>query len=115
MPTLETVRVYPGMGLIEGTSLSEGRGTTKPFEITGGPKMSPVKVLSYFKRNNVPIFLLRYLLTTTTCDKISLFQHFPSTQTRFAVEFRSTSRTTKITTQLKQPCTFFDHIWKVRL
>lgn len=56
MPTLETVRVYPGMGLIEGSSLSEGRGTTKPFEITGGPKISPVKVLSYFKRNNVPIF-----------------------------------------------------------
>lgn len=53
MPTLETVYVYPGMGLIEGTSLSEGRGTTKPFEMTGGPKISPSKVLDYFKRNNV--------------------------------------------------------------
>jgi uncharacterized protein YbbC (DUF1343 family) len=56
MPTLETVRVYPGMGLIEGTSLSEGRGTTKPFEMTGGPKISPKKVIDYMKTNNVHIF-----------------------------------------------------------
>ena len=35
MPTLETALVYPGMGLIEGTSLSEGRGTTKPFLLSG--------------------------------------------------------------------------------
>jgi len=49
------------MGLIEGTSLSEGRGTTKPFEMTGGPGISPSKVLDYFKRNNIPFdsFYLR--------------------------------------------------------
>lgn len=45
------------MGLIEGTSLSEGRGTTKPFEMTGGPGISPSKVLDYFKRNNVNFFI----------------------------------------------------------
>ena len=38
MPTIDTVRVYPGMGLFEGTSISEGRGTTKPFQLTGFPK-----------------------------------------------------------------------------
>ncbi len=43
------------MGLIEGTSLSEGRGTTKPFEITGGPKIYPSNVTAYFIRNNVTI------------------------------------------------------------
>jgi len=37
MPTLETAEVYPGMVLFEGTQLSEGRGTTRPFEIVGGP------------------------------------------------------------------------------
>jgi uncharacterized protein YbbC (DUF1343 family) len=37
MPTLETARVYPGGCLIEGTNLSEGRGTTRPFEIWGAP------------------------------------------------------------------------------
>ena len=37
MPTRETALVYPGMCLLEGTELSEGRGTTKPFEIFGAP------------------------------------------------------------------------------
>lgn len=37
MPSLETAEVYPGMVLFEGTQLSEGRGTTRPFEIVGGP------------------------------------------------------------------------------
>jgi uncharacterized protein YbbC (DUF1343 family) len=37
MPTLETAVVYPGQCLLEGTNLSEGRGTTRPFEICGAP------------------------------------------------------------------------------
>jgi uncharacterized protein YbbC (DUF1343 family) len=45
------------MGLIEGTFLSEGRGTTKPFEMTGGPKISPTRVMDYFKRNDVKYFI----------------------------------------------------------
>jgi uncharacterized protein YbbC (DUF1343 family) len=39
MPTLDTAVVYPGGCLIEGTTLSEGRGTTRPFEIWGGPNL----------------------------------------------------------------------------
>ncbi len=35
MPTLDTAFVYPGMCLLEGTNLSEGRGTTRPFELCG--------------------------------------------------------------------------------
>ena len=37
MPTTDTARVYPGGCLIEGTNLSEGRGTTRPFEWVGAP------------------------------------------------------------------------------
>jgi uncharacterized protein YbbC (DUF1343 family) len=37
MPTLDTAIVYPGAVLFEGTMLSEGRGTTKPFELVGAP------------------------------------------------------------------------------
>ena len=37
MPTVETATLYPGTCLIEGTNLSEGRGTTKPFEWIGAP------------------------------------------------------------------------------
>jgi uncharacterized protein YbbC (DUF1343 family) len=41
MPTLDTAIVYPGMCLIEGTNLSEGRGTTRPFELVGAPWIDP--------------------------------------------------------------------------
>lgn len=41
MPTLDTALVYPGMCLIEGTHLSEGRGTTRPFEIIGADFIDP--------------------------------------------------------------------------
>ena len=37
MPTLTSAAIYPGFGLIEGTNLSEGRGTTRPFELVGAP------------------------------------------------------------------------------
>lgn len=37
MPTLDTALVYPGACLIEGTNISEGRGTTRPFELIGAP------------------------------------------------------------------------------
>ncbi|MCD4707388.1 MAG: DUF1343 domain-containing protein [Candidatus Sabulitectum sp.] len=41
MPTRDTALVYPGMCLLEATSLSEGRGTTRPFEIFGAPWLDP--------------------------------------------------------------------------
>ncbi|WP_372638392.1 exo-beta-N-acetylmuramidase NamZ domain-containing protein [Cohnella sp.] len=37
MPTIDTVRIYGGNCLFEGTNLSEGRGTTRPFEMVGAP------------------------------------------------------------------------------
>lgn len=37
MPTLDTAIVYPGMCLFEGSNVSEGRGTTRPFELFGAP------------------------------------------------------------------------------
>jgi uncharacterized protein YbbC (DUF1343 family) len=40
MPSLDTAIVYPGQCLLEGTNLSEGRGTTRPFEIFGAPWLS---------------------------------------------------------------------------
>jgi uncharacterized protein YbbC (DUF1343 family) len=41
MPTPETAMVYPGTVLLEGTNISEGRGTTKPFELIGAPWIEP--------------------------------------------------------------------------
>jgi len=41
MPSFQTALVYPGMCLLEGTNISEGRGTTRPFEIFGAPWIEP--------------------------------------------------------------------------
>ncbi|MEJ2203202.1 MAG: DUF1343 domain-containing protein [Gemmatimonadota bacterium] len=41
LPTPESCLVYPGMVLLEGTNLSEGRGTTRPFELVGAPYLDP--------------------------------------------------------------------------
>jgi len=52
MPTLDTALVYPGMCLLEGTNISEGRGSARPFEMFGAPFVHPgtiVKVLNEFR------------------------------------------------------------------
>jgi uncharacterized protein YbbC (DUF1343 family) len=54
MPTLDTVAVYPGMCLIEGTNLSEGRGTTRPFEYVGFPGMNPERLADRLRAADVP-------------------------------------------------------------
>ena len=51
MPTLDTAVVYPGMCLIQGTQLSEGRGTTRPFENVGAPYIDPHKFLQRIKKD----------------------------------------------------------------
>ena len=47
MPTLETAIVYPGLCFVEGTSVSEGRGTSQPFQIVGAPWADPEKILKH--------------------------------------------------------------------
>lgn len=44
MPALDTALVYPGQCLLEGTNLSEGRGTTRPFELCGAPWLDAVRL-----------------------------------------------------------------------
>jgi uncharacterized protein YbbC (DUF1343 family) len=54
MPTVYTAAVYPGMCLIEGTNLSEGRGTTHPFEFFGAPWLDPFKLAEQLNRLALP-------------------------------------------------------------
>ena len=54
MPTLDTAVVYPGMCLVEGTNLSEGRGTTRPFELCGAPFLDAGAVARAFDKLHVP-------------------------------------------------------------
>lgn len=54
MPTLDTAAVYPGAALIEGTNVSEGRGTTKPFELIGAPFIDGVDLAEQLNNAGLP-------------------------------------------------------------
>jgi uncharacterized protein YbbC (DUF1343 family) len=54
MPTVDTAAVYPGMCLLEGTELSEGRGTTRPFEIFGAPFIDSDRLVKRLREFRLP-------------------------------------------------------------
>ncbi|CAM3620003.1 exo-beta-N-acetylmuramidase NamZ domain-containing protein [Marinicrinis lubricantis] len=54
MPTMDTVRTYAGTCLLEGTNVSEGRGTTKPFEWIGAPWIDGRKLAGRMKSYGLP-------------------------------------------------------------
>jgi uncharacterized protein YbbC (DUF1343 family) len=59
MPTLETALVYPGGCLLEGTNLSEGRGTTAPFQLVGAPFLDGQALASALAEAGTPGVLVR--------------------------------------------------------
>lgn len=69
MPTVDTAYVYPGMCLLEGTSLSEGRGTTRPFEIFGAPGVDPDALVARLASRRLPGVALRPLHFQPTFQK----------------------------------------------
>jgi uncharacterized protein YbbC (DUF1343 family) len=54
MPTPTTARVYPGGCLVEATELSEGRGTTRPFQLTGAPFVDPKRLADELNGRRLP-------------------------------------------------------------
>jgi uncharacterized protein YbbC (DUF1343 family) len=54
MPTLDTAYVYPGQCLVEGTNLSEARGTTRPFELSGAPFLDGYRVAARLEAMRLP-------------------------------------------------------------
>ena len=54
LPTLDSCTVYPGMVLLEGTNLSEGRGTTRPFETFGAPFLEAHAVAEKLQDQGLP-------------------------------------------------------------
>jgi uncharacterized protein YbbC (DUF1343 family) len=59
MPTVDTAFVYPGQCLIEGTNLSEGRGTTRPFELCGASGIDARGVAEKLNRQCLPGVVFR--------------------------------------------------------
>lgn len=69
MPTLDTAAVYPGLCLLEGTNLSEGRGTTRPFEIFGAPFISPEILVMHLNQFRLPGVIFRPMYFQPTFQK----------------------------------------------
>jgi len=69
MPTLDTAYVYPGACLVEGTNLSEGRGTTRPFELVGAPWLDPWALARDLRRERLPGVAFRPVFFTPTFQK----------------------------------------------
>lgn len=69
MPTPLTALVYPGQVLWEGTNVSEGRGTTLPFELLGAPFIRPQDVLERLCRTELPGCVLRPIIFEPTSGK----------------------------------------------
>jgi len=69
LPTPLSAMVYPGQVLWEGTNISEGRGTTQPFELFGAPFLSTNKIISGLESENLPGVILRKCVFEPTSNK----------------------------------------------
>lgn len=71
MPTLRTALVYPGACLLEGTNISEGRGTTTPFEAIGAPGIDPFRASGELNELLIPGAYFRPIYFRPTFNKYS--------------------------------------------
>lgn len=69
LPTPVSTMVYPGQVIWEGTHVSEGRGTTQPFEIFGAPFFDAHEILEFFDENALPGITLRPIAFEPTSNK----------------------------------------------
>jgi uncharacterized protein YbbC (DUF1343 family) len=69
IPTLDSAVVYPGTVLFEGTSVSEGRGTTRPFELVGAPGVVAERFAEELNRRRLPGVHFRPVLFEPTFHK----------------------------------------------
>jgi uncharacterized protein YbbC (DUF1343 family) len=69
MPTPDTALVYPGMCLVEGTELSEGRGTTRPFELAGAPYLDGHRLAADLAAFELPGVMFRPAVFTPMFQK----------------------------------------------
>jgi len=69
LPTLDSVIVYPGAVLFEGTMLSEGRGTTRPFELVGAPWIDGERLAAAMNARRLPGVYFRPVFFEPTFQK----------------------------------------------
>jgi uncharacterized protein YbbC (DUF1343 family) len=71
LPTRKSTLVYPGQVLLEGTNLSEGRGTTTPFELVGAPFLNPFDLADALNSRDLPGVRFRSVRFRPTFEKWS--------------------------------------------
>ena len=71
MPTFATAEVYPGMCLFEGLNVSEGRGTTTPFQLSGAPFINPDELAERCREYGLEGVLFRPVWFKPTFHKFS--------------------------------------------
>jgi len=69
LPTPVSAAVYPGQVIWEGTNVSEGRGTTQPFEIFGAPFFDTLNLLDFLNKYPIPGIFLRPFAFEPTSNK----------------------------------------------
>lgn len=69
IPTLDTAIVYPGAVLFEGTMISEGRGTTRPFELIGAPWIDGERLAETLNAKRLPGVVFRPVFFEPTFHK----------------------------------------------
>jgi uncharacterized protein YbbC (DUF1343 family) len=87
MPTYDTALVYPGGCLLEGTNLSDGRGTTRPFELTGAPWLDGTRLAQALEATGLGGFIARptsfeptfHKHVRQTCGGVQIHPTDPST------------------------------------
>lgn len=69
IPTLDSATMFPGTVHFEGTQISEGRGTTRPFELIGAPYIDPAKYAQRLNELNLPGVFFRSCVFRPTFQK----------------------------------------------
>ncbi len=69
LPTLDSLTLYPGTCIVEGTTLSEGRGTTRPFEYIGAPWIDPAALVADLEQRALPGVAFRPAFFAPTFSK----------------------------------------------
>ncbi|MGV2334663.1 MAG UNVERIFIED_CONTAM: DUF1343 domain-containing protein [Planctomycetaceae bacterium] len=83
MPRWETAVVYPGQVLLEGTNLSEGRGTMRPFECCGAPWIDPHELVEALGQRSFPV---------CSCSQSASGQHSTNGAVKFVAVSHCISR-----------------------
>ena len=104
IPTVDSAVVYPGTVLFEGTNVSEGRGTTKPFELVGAPWVVSESFADAMNRLDLPGVRFRPVVFEPTFHKHAgvELRRLPDSRARSRERFRAVETGVALTSRLSR-------------